>query len=288
MQTQYRTPRNGHALAPPPEKTALKTFVLEQMRTLNTQVLAFIKEGGEHFNKTGGLLHWNPDTNMTVAKVNKAFNAFCLDPKNSLQSAFETSQHPAATATAIDGAVTAPTTVNIVLKESKNNHLLVKSWVYLFRKTLPDDATKQALSSEVTLSQYSTLESQDAGWKTVANAESIRDSGFQEERLRLARVLVVAEVMQKLKESTNADVEGCVKQVINDRLPQSSSGNTTAKAANTFSTKLRKSTTSIANTVKNIQGFLKHDNSAPTMLLQVASELPQMLHGNSQIPRKKT
>ncbi len=255
----------------PAEKTALKKFVLDQMRALNDQVIAY-KQNPE-------LNSW-PKGNMTVAKVNKAFNAFCLDPKNSLQSAFETSQQPAATATAIDGAVTAPTTADIVLKESKNNNLLVKSWVYLLRQILPGGATKQALSSEVTLSQYSTTASQDAGWKTVADAESIRDSGFQEERLRLARVLVVAEVTQKLKESSGVTVKDCVTQVMGQRLATSPSSNTTASLDPAFETKLRAFQDSIIDTVKSIQASLlkPHGDRPPTMLLQEANKLPLMLH----------
>lgn len=258
-------------LFPPAEKTALKKFVLDQMHTLNDQVLAYKESNAEHSR-------W-PANNMTVAKVKDAFNDFCKKPKNSLQSAFETSQQPAATATAYDGAVTAPTTADIVLKESKNKNLLIKLWVHLLRKILPDGETKQALSSEVTLSQYSTPDSQNAGWQVVADAQSIQDSGFQEERLRLARVLVVAEVTQKLQESPGVNVEDCVTQVMNERLATPPSGNTTASPNDDFTTKLIASQASIAETVKSIQASLKpHGDRPPTMLLQEANKLIPLLH----------
>ncbi len=243
------------------------------MRVLNEQVLAYKQD--KNVNPKQNM--W-PDTNMTVAKVKTEFETFCQD-NNSLKSAFENSQQLAATATAYDGAVTAPTTADIVLKESKNKYLLIKLWVHLLRKILPDGAKKQALSSEVTLSQYSTSESQYTGWEVVANAENIQDPGFQEERLRLARVLVVAEVTQNLKENPDADIAQCVEQVINGRLSQSPSGNTTASPDDGFSTKLRASQGSIAQTVTSIQASLKpHIDRPPTMLLQEANKLIPLLH----------
>ena len=152
--------------------------------------------------------------------------------------------------------------------------------MHLLRKILPDGETKQALSSEVTLSQYSTIQSRNTGWNVVANAENIQDPGFQEERLRLARVLVVAEVTQKLKANPGVNnVEECVKEVMNQRLDQSPSGNTTASPDDGFTTKLSDSQASIAKTVTRIQASLKpHIYRPPTMLLQEANKLIPLLH----------
>ena len=113
----------------------------------------------------------------------------------------------------------------------------------------------------------------------MADAKSIQDPGFQEERLRLARVLVVAEVTQNLKENPGANIDECVEQVIKDRLDQSPSGNTTASPDDDFSPKLRASQASIAETVTRIQASLKpHGDRPPTMLLQEANKLIPLLH----------
>lgn len=173
------------------EKAALQDFVINNMTLLKEQV--------QSYSKLSVNLHppWNASDRMTVATIMTSFQEACSKETSPLQSYLETYQ-PSATASR---SVTTPVGTDIVLKQISAHKVSTSFWARLLRALFPRSAeVKKALSSESTLWDYSNDYARRAGWQVVADAKSIQDKGFQEERLRLARVLVVAEVNQQLIE----------------------------------------------------------------------------------------